>query len=223
MAKGEAPIGGGDPWYRRKPSYRDSGGVFRRVFSRFWYLLVPLVAIALANHIRIRPELGRIQQQKRIQSRILQNRTDSTRVEVIRLQSQTVRLRAELDTLHLPTARALGSELEQLLAVRRMYENDLPVAQARIDSLGLRHAGILADIEAQTALAEKRSAALDSLRQWRATLADSVTALDDIIAGRSELLYRLQNPKEFRRQQSAAAHKGAAHAELQSPEGDRRP
>ncbi|MBD3236120.1 MAG: hypothetical protein GF330_05420 [Candidatus Eisenbacteria bacterium] len=208
-------------WMRAGEQFRERGRLLRKVASRFWYLLVPFIGIMCADSTYVRPDTEEIKSQKALDRKRTLDVIDDTRAEISRLQSEVVVISAELDTVHLPKVKLYGALLDSLLAIRRIYDEELPRTKARIDSLQDEHDLIVAEIDQLSGDFQHKSATLDSLNDWQATLADSIERLDDLIVLRTDQLYRLRHPKEFRGKEALFTGEGEYPRRDETPQREK--
>ncbi len=193
-----------DAWYFRSRRIREReasderSGVLRVIFGRFWYVLVPLIGILCANLAEVRPALRDLSGAQALEHRDALRRREDVRTQVNAAKFELATVAVVIDTLYAPRIARYTVMRDSLAALRQVYELTLPGTQARGDSLRAVGEGITAQIEGAAALLRRRMVTRDSLVARRGELDDSLVALDERIASRNDLLYRLRHPKEAR-------------------------
>lgn len=208
MVTEQQKIRRGGQWIHPQEQYKDRHRFLRKIAGRVWYLLVPFVGIMCANDTYVRPDLEMIKSQKNLDRKGLLEQTDDLRADITGLHSEIVIISAELDTVHLPKIKLHGAILDSLLATRRVYDEQLPITAAEIDSLRLLFESIQTEIGDLSTTFLLRAATLDSLGDTQAALKDSIIVLDDLIVLETDYLYRVRHPKEFRKKEALFTGEG---------------
>lgn len=198
----------GGRWIKDGEQYRERNRVIKAIFSRFWYLLVPFLGIMYAHDSYVRPQTEDIKSIKNQERAELLDAKDVLRVQRSNVQSETQSVSAELDTLYLPQIKFYGAQHDSLMKIRKVYDETLPVTKARIDSLTAINDALVAEIESLSNTYRQRDEVLAELKLWRATMQDSIVALDDMIALKTDELFREQNPLEYRRKNALFTGEG---------------
>jgi hypothetical protein len=207
-----------DAWYfrgrriREREASDERSGVLRVIFSRFWYVLVPLIGILFANLVQVRPALEGLTQAQALEHRDALRRREEVRTQVNAAKFELATVAVVIDTLYAPRIELYTVMRDSLAGLRQAYELTLPATQARGDSLRAVGAGIAAQIEGDAARLGRRLSARDSLAARLAALDDSLIAGEGRIAARNDLLYRLRHPKEARLEARAAGRVAPAAA-----------
>ena len=199
----------GGRWVRAGEPYRDRHRVLRAILHRVWYLLLPVLVILWTNSRYVRPVTEDATSVMNRERGAALDRQDSIRVQVDQIQSLRRAVETELDTLLLPQIELQGALHDSLCQVRLAFGTSLPRMQSRLDSLSAAREQLEAELVQLADTQRARSAMLRELQVWRATLEDSLSGRDSLIALRSDELYRKQHPLEFRRKEALFTGKGS--------------
>jgi hypothetical protein len=200
-----------DAWYFRSRRIREReasderSGALRVIFSRFWYVLVPLIGILFANLAQVRPALEGLSQAQALEHRDALRRREEVRTRVNAAKFELATVAVVIDTLYAPRIARYTVMRDSLAGLRQAYEQTLPATQARGDSLRAVGEELNAQLERDAARLRRRAISRDSLAARQGALEDSLVASDERIASRNDILYRLRHPKEARLEARAAA------------------
>jgi hypothetical protein len=198
----------GGHWVRQGEQFKDRNRVPRLILSRFWYLLVPFIGIMCAHQAYVRPDLEDIKNTTNLERKELLDEQDNLKAQITALQSQEQEVSAEIDTLYTPQINYYQAIYDSLLTLRRVYDETLPRTKRQIDSLRTIADGIEDDLDRLSEVYRRRSATLDSLAAWQATLEDSTVLLDERIALKTDRLFRTRYPEEHRRKEAVFTGEG---------------
>jgi len=198
----------GGRWIREGEQFREGSRTLRLILGRFWYLLVPFIGIMCANDSYVRPDVEDMKSIVSVERRHTLDEIDDLKARATGIQTDVVTVESEIDTLYNPRILGFTEVVDSLRSVRLVYDGTIPVTEQRIDSLQTIHDQVVAENEGLAEVYRRRAATLDSLRAWSAQLQDSIVALDDLIASRTDHLYRLRNPKDFRRREALITGEG---------------
>lgn len=198
----------GGRWIKEGEQYRERNRALKVILSRFWYLLVPFLGIMYAHDSYVRPQTEDIKSIKNQERAQLLDSKDDLRVQRSNVQSEIRSVSDVLDTLYLPQIRFYGTVHDSLLKIRQVYDETLPMTKTRIDSLSAINEALVAEIDELSNTYRDRDEALDGLRAWRSTMQDSIVVLDDMIALKTDELFREQNPLEYRRRNALFTGEG---------------
>lgn len=171
----------------------------RVVLSRFWYLLIPILGIMCANQSYVRPDLEDIKNIKNLEFKATLDAVDDLRTRMAGVETEVNTIEAEIDTLHAPRVELYSAIVDSLKQERLVYDGSLPETKSKIDSLQAVYDGISGEVEGLTLTFRRQSVRLDSLEGWQVVLVDSLAGLDGLIALRTDELYRVRHPKEYKR------------------------
>ncbi|MBM3316629.1 MAG: hypothetical protein FJY75_02140 [Candidatus Eisenbacteria bacterium] len=186
-------------WVREGEQHRDRRRLLRAVLGRFWYLLVPFLGIMCANDTHVRPDLEDMKNARNLELKDVLDRKDDLRAQTAAVYGEVVGVQDMVDTLYAPRIEMFAAIRDSLGETRAVYDETLPETRARIDSLEAVSGELLAEVDHASSTYRRRSATLDSLVAWQAALDDSIVALDEQIAMRTDHLYRLRHPREYQR------------------------
>ncbi len=192
----------GGRWIRAGEQYRERHKLVRAVFSRVWYLLVPVVGIIWANDSYVRPVQEDVKSViNKDKARVL-DQQDEIRARVSAVQSETHEVESHFDTLLVPQIDFYSATHDSLKQLRMVYDTNLPRSRTRLDSLTNLRDQLTVELDQLSGSFRDRSTLLRDLRTWRATMEDSIRGLDSLIALRTDDLYRKRNPLEYRRKEA---------------------
>ncbi len=198
----------GGRWVREGEQFQERNKTLKAILSRFWYLLVPFLGIMWAHDSYVRPVEEDVKSVKNRERAAVLDQQDEIRAQVSGVQSDMNAVESELDTLYLPQIEFYGDIHDSLKQQRLIYDETLPRAKARVDSLTLLMDNLTAELEELSETYRQRSETLASLRDWRAVMQDSIIGLDSLIALRTDELYRKQQPLEYRRKEALFTGEG---------------
>ena len=198
----------GGRWVEEGKQFQERRRGLRAVLSRFWYVLVPILGIMCANQSYVRPDLEDIKNIKNLELKATLDEVDDLRTRMAGVETEVNTIEAEIDTLHAPRADLYTAIVDSLKQERLVYDRSLPETKGKIDSLQAVHDGISDEVEALAQSFRLQSARLDSLQGWQVTLVDSLAGLDGLIALRTDELYRVRHPKEYKRRDALFTGKG---------------
>ncbi len=192
-------------WLRDGEPSEKRNRFFRAIFSRAWFVLLPLIGMVIANATQVRPKLKEFDLLTRQEEKQSLREVGDIRLQAGVVRAQVAAVSVSIDTLFDPRVEAFHTVIDSLRGVRAALDSTLAVTAARHDSLR----GICDEVSAQAERTEQaavhRSLALDSLSALGAALDDSLLAWDEQLANAKDELFRVRNPKEARLRQREKA------------------
>jgi len=198
----------GGRWIRAGEQYRERHKTLKRVLSRAWYLVLPLVGYIWANDSYVRPVTEDVKSLMNKEKAKVLDQQDEIRAQVSNVQSQTHDVESHLDTLFLPQIDLYSATHDSLKQLRMVYDANLPRTRARLDSLTYLRDQLTGELDQLSGNFRERSNLLRDLKAWRATMEDSIRGLDSLIALRTDDLYRKRHPLEYRRREALFTGQG---------------
>jgi len=210
----------GGRWVREGQQYQERFKGVRMIFGRFWYLLVPFLGIMCANDSYVRPVTEDVKSVKNKERAVLLDQKDDIRAQVSTIQTETQTVSDEIDTLYAPQIEFYEVILDSLIQRRSIYDRELPLTRAKVESLRTVRDGIAAELAQLASQFQDRKETLANLEVWHATMVDSIAALDLVIAERSDELQRTRSPLEFRRREALITGEGEYPRRDENPPRD---
>ncbi|MFH1143261.1 MAG: hypothetical protein V1774_01805 [Candidatus Eisenbacteria bacterium] len=198
----------GGRWVREGQQFEEHGRVLRLILGRFWYLLVPFIGIMCANDSYVRPDIEDIKNINNLERKDALDEIDDMKAKASGVQTEYVTVEAEIDTLYSPRILGFTAVVDSLKSIRILYDGTVPATRTRIDSLKTIFDQVVAENEQLARVFRSRSTTLDSLSSWSAQLGDSILVLDDRVAKRTDHLYRVRNPKDYKRKEALFTGEG---------------
>ena len=190
-----------DRWGRplRTAKSRVRTSVFKQIFSRFWYFIIPGLGIVCAQDAYVRPHLMNDENTINL-ARVA---TDQVRDRLLAdhrvIEGETFALQAEIDSTWTPQVGLYRSILDSLLAVRREYDAALPTAEAKVDSLDTALTELLTALQTASAELQEHQLDIDEMKVRRRTLGDSLALVAREIEELADVYDRLANPDDYRK------------------------
>ena len=150
-----------DRWGRplRTAKSRVRTSVFKQIFGRFWYFIIPGLGIVCAQDAYVRPHLVEDENTINLGRVATDQVRDSLLADLRIIDNETSAVEAEIDSTWTPQVALYRSVLDSLLAVRREYDAAIPTAESKVDSLDEALAELVTAL--QTASAELQEYQLD--------------------------------------------------------------
>ena len=178
---------------------RVRSSVFKRVISRFWYLMIPLFGFVCSQDAYVRPHL--VQDENLVNLGRVQTDEvrDSLRAIVSVIDGETATVEAEIDSTWSRQVALYHSVLDSLLTVRREYDTAVPTAEAQVDSLKAVLSEVQGQLQTASAELQQHQLTIDDLKETRRALADSIDAVAEQIVELADVYDRLANPDKYRK------------------------
>lgn len=192
----------GGRWIPQGQQFKERNRALKAVFGRFWYLLVPFLGIMCAHDSYVRPYVEDNKSIKNQERKIMLDRVDDLKGQISALQSQEISVQDYTDTLHVPYIDFYTAIVDSLVLIRTSYDELLPLAKAKIDSLTLVRDEIISENENLSRIFQEKSTRYAGLADWNHTLKDSVVVLDQQIALLTDELFRVREPLEYKRKEA---------------------
>jgi hypothetical protein len=177
----------------------DRGKTTKAIFSRFWYLLMPVIGIVCSQGSYVRPHLVEVEDTTNREKKVFLDQKDNRLLRIDELRNQIYLIEDEMDTTVVPQIAFNEEILDSLVQIRRTYDQTIPQTEALVDSLQQTHDGLKADAEAAFNLWKYKETVRDSLTGEVLRIEDDIVILDDSIRVKGDRVYRILNPGEFRK------------------------
>jgi len=172
---------------------------FKQVVSRFWYVMIPPIAIMFAKDAYVRPHLVRNENKINLERVATDQVKDSLTADVRIIDGETATVQASIDSTAHPQVLLYRSVLDSLLSIRREYDGALPTAENKVDSLTLVLAEIQTELQSASAELQQHQLTIDELKVYRRAMTDSVVVLTGEIRELADIYDRLANPDDYRK------------------------
>jgi hypothetical protein len=190
-----------DRWGRplRTAKSRVRTSVFKQIFGRFWYFIIPGLGIVCAQDAYVRPHLVNDENTINLARVATDQVRDSLLADLRVIDGETGAVQAEIDSTWTPQVALYRTVLDSLLLVRREYDAALPSAESKVDSLDLALAEILTALQSASAELQEHQLDIDRMKVRRRTLRDSIDAASGEIQELADVYDRLANPDNYRK------------------------
>ena len=190
-----------DRWGRplRTAKSRVRTSVFKQIFGRFWYFIIPGLGIVCAQDAYVRPHVVNDENTTNIGRVVTDQVRDSLLADLRIVDGETGAVQAEIDSSWTPQVDLYRSVLDSLLAVRREYDAALPSAESKVDSLDAALAELLTALQGASAELQEQQLDIDEMKVRRRTLRDSIDAVANEIKDLADVYDRLANPDDYRK------------------------
>lgn len=177
----------------------ERGKTTRAIFSRFWYLLMPVIGIMCSQGSYVRPHLVDVEDTANREKKVFLDQKDNLLLRIDEQRNQIFLIEDEMDTTVVPQIAFNEEILDSLVQIRRTYDKTIPQTEALIDSLQQVHDNLKADSETAFKLWKRNEEIRDSLTSEVLRTEDEIEVLDDSIQVKADRVYRILNPGEFRK------------------------
>ena len=190
-----------DRWGRplRTAKSRVRTSVFKQIFGRFWYFIIPGLGIVCAQDAYVRPHLVEDENTINLGRVATDQVRDSLLADLRIIDNETSAVEAEIDSTWTPQVALYRSVLDSLLAVRREYDAAIPTAESKVDSLDEALAELVTALQTASAELQEYQLHIDEKKTRRRTLRDSISVLATEIEELADVYDRLANPDDYRK------------------------
>lgn len=190
-----------DRWNRplRTAHSRVRTSVIKQILTRFWYLVIPGLGVVCAQDAYVRPHLVADENTINLGRVATDQVRDSLLAHLRIIDGETGAVRAEIDSTWNRQVNLYHSVLDSLLTIRREYDQAIPVAEAKVESLTAALAEIQTALQTASAELQNYQLNIDDMKVRRRSLRDSIDAVALEIEELADVYDRLANPDKYRK------------------------
>ncbi len=172
---------------------------FKAIMRRVWYLAIPFVGIVCSQDSYIAPQLRADQDTRNREEAALMRVQDSLLAEFRKIEGDGITIEADIDSGYAPQIGLYQEILDSLRTEKGYYDQTLPGMRSRADSLRAVLGELQGYLQQASMDMQARQNSIDSMREVRVAMRDSIQAVSRTLVVMSDTWDRLAHPDNYRK------------------------
>jgi len=171
----------------------------KAIVGRLWYLFIPAVGIVCSQDSYIAPQLRADQDARNREEAALLKMQDSLLAEHRAIEGEGLSIQADVDSGYTPQLQLYRHVLDSLKTEQGYYDETLPMMRTRADSLRAILGELQGYLQQASVDMQNRQNSIDSLKDVRSGLRDSIESVSQTLVVLSDTWDRLAHPDKYRK------------------------
>ncbi|MDM7913640.1 MAG: hypothetical protein ACE15D_05725 [Candidatus Eisenbacteria bacterium] len=200
--------------YRERPGWSDTGehrsafsSFLRKLYTRSWYLVIPLIAVWWFDAQRVDPQTKAIEEEMAKERKGVEETRNVSLTRARKVNIRISALRAVGDTIAVRGEQA-GAILDTIQTMIHDNLTEIRTMEVESDSLRTVYATATEHSDAYSRRLETMQARVDSLRALIEQRSNDIAQLETEIAATNDLADRLLHPEAYRKNSALVTGEG---------------
>lgn len=184
-------------WVREEDLGRNR--TLKAILGRLWYLAIPAVGIVCSQDSYIAPQIRADQDTRNREEAALMRVQDSLLAEYRKIEGDGITIEADIDSGYVPQITLYREIVDSLRTEKGFYDRTLPRMRSRADSLRAVLGELQGYLQQASVDMQARQNSIDSMREVRVALRDSIQDVSRALVVMSDTWDRLAHPDKYRK------------------------